>query len=265
MPPAAPANAGKPELPDVDTNPFKMAAVGNLALLKSLVEPPEGSSAMPLNVNATDQFGCTVLAWAARNGYVKVMDMLAAHGADVEVPGFGGLRALHHATNHSRLPVVARLLELGASVDAKDDAKDDAGNTPLHFAASRGILNPTLLLLNASAKVDALTSQEVTPLMKAASAGHVTAVEKLLDHDANPNLANSEGNTARSPSSSSCCWTRARPPRRATSRARRPRTSPARLTSPRCSTRELRRDMQCGVHNTMTFPVLIYVLCRVVV
>jgi len=166
MPAAAATNAGKPELPEVDTNPFKMAAVGNLALLKSLVEPPEGSSTMPLNVNATDQFGCTVLAWTARNGYLEVMEMLAAHGADLEVPGFGGLRALHHATNHSRLPVVARLLELGASVDAKDDA----GNTPLHFAASRGILNPMLLLLNAGAKSDALTAQEVTPLMKAASA-----------------------------------------------------------------------------------------------
>lgn len=35
------APAPKFEVPDVDTNPFKMAAVGNLQLLKTLVEPEE--------------------------------------------------------------------------------------------------------------------------------------------------------------------------------------------------------------------------------
>ncbi|KAG6613556.1 ankyrin-like protein [Phytophthora cinnamomi] len=183
------------EVPDVDTNPFKMAAVGNLQLLKTLVEPEEnaeGKTPAPLNVNAKDPYGCTPLIWAARNGYLEVMDYLAAHGADLEVTSFGGLRALHHAVNHSRLPIVERLIELGVTVEPKDDA----GNTPLHFAASRGILNPILLLLNAGAKVNVTTAQEVSPLMKAVSAGHTTAVEKLLDSDANPNHVNAEGNSA---------------------------------------------------------------------
>ncbi|RLN69945.1 hypothetical protein BBP00_00000010 [Phytophthora kernoviae] len=189
----APA-AAKFEIPDVDTNPFKMAAVGNLQLLKTLIEPEEnaeGKTAAPLNVNMKDPYGCTPLIWAARNGYLEVLDYLAAHGADLEITSFGGMRALHHAVNHSRLPIVERLVQLGVSVDVKDDA----GNTPLHFAASRGILNPILLLLNAGAKVNVTTVQEVSPLMKAVSAGHVTAVEKLLSNEANPNHINTEGNT----------------------------------------------------------------------
>ncbi|KAG6969759.1 hypothetical protein JG687_00003014 [Phytophthora cactorum] len=190
MPPAP-----KFEIPDVDTNPFKMAAVGNLQLLKTLVEPQEnaeGKTPAPLNVNAKDPYGCTPLVWAARNGYLEVVDYLAEHGADLEVTSFGDLRPLHHAVNHSRLPIVERLIQLGVSVEPKDDA----GNTPLHFAAARGILNPVLLLLNAGAKVNVTTALEVSPLMKAVSAGHISVVEKLLDNEANPNHANVEGNTA---------------------------------------------------------------------
>ncbi|TMW63452.1 hypothetical protein Poli38472_002393 [Pythium oligandrum] len=190
----APAQA-KFEIPEVDTNPFKMAAVGNLQLLETLVEPvpnADGKAPVPFNVNAKDVYGCTPLIWAARNGYVEVVEYLVSKGADLEITSFGGMRALHHAANHTRHNAVSRLIELGANVDVKDDA----GNTPLHFAASRGILNPIILLLNAGAKVNAPTTQEVTPLMKAVNAGHVTAVEKLIDNDANVNLANSEGNTA---------------------------------------------------------------------
>lgn len=189
------APASKFEIPEIDANPFKMASVGNLQLLQTLVDPPanaEGKAAAPLNVNAKDPYGCTPLIWAARNGYVEVMDYLVAKGGDLEVTSFGGMRALHHAANQSRLPVVARLVELGTNVEVQDDA----GNTPLHFAASRGILNPITLLLGAGAKVNATNKQDVTPLMKAVNAGHTTAVEKLIDNEANVNQVNSEGNSA---------------------------------------------------------------------
>uniref|UniRef100_K3WJY8 Uncharacterized protein n=1 Tax=Globisporangium ultimum (strain ATCC 200006 / CBS 805.95 / DAOM BR144) TaxID=431595 RepID=K3WJY8_GLOUD len=191
------APAPKFEIPEIDTNPFKMASVGNLQLLQTLVEPSASTAegvkpAVPLNVNAKDPYGCTPLIWAARNGYVEVMDYLVANGGDLEVTSFGGMRAIHHAVNQSRLPVVARLIELGTNVEVQDDA----GNTPLHFAASRGILNPITLLLNAGAKVNALNKQDVTPLMKAVNAGHLTTIEKLIDHEANVNQVNSEGNSA---------------------------------------------------------------------
>ncbi|RHY33725.1 hypothetical protein DYB32_001448 [Aphanomyces invadans] len=188
--------APKFEVPEVDVNPFKLAAVGNLQILKTLVDPTGNKDGeyqgKPIDVNAKDIYGCTPMIWAARNGYFDVFEFLVAHGADIETASFGGMTALHHAVNHCRLNVVTKLIELGASIDTKDDS----GNTPLHLGAGRGILNPVLSLLAAGANINETNSQGVTPLHKAVSAGHFPCVEKLLENRADPNAANAEGNTS---------------------------------------------------------------------
>lgn len=50
---------------------------------------------------------------------------------------------------------------------------DDAGNTPLHWAARRGILNPVQSLLNAGADIQALNDHGCSALHLAANNGHV--------------------------------------------------------------------------------------------
>jgi len=65
-----------------------------------------------------------------------MVDLLLAHGADPNAPDGDGAVALHHAVVYGGVPIVQRLLDHGAKVDAK--VKE--GSTPL------------LLLLNAGAE-----------------------------------------------------------------------------------------------------------------
>lgn len=62
-----------------------------------------------------------------------VVNYLLEKGVDHEAQSFGGLRPLHHACNASREAIIAKLLESGANVNARDDND----NTALHWAAAR--------------------------------------------------------------------------------------------------------------------------------
>jgi len=59
-------------------------------------------------------------------------------------------------------------------------AKDSAGNTPLHLAASGGSAPIVALLLARGAAVDALNAAGLTPLLEAIQAGRLEAAQALL-------------------------------------------------------------------------------------
>ena len=58
------------------------------------------------------------------------------HGADAKVISYNGFNLLHHATNNLREAVVIELLKRG--LDPR--AKDENGNSCLHYAAFKGVL-----------------------------------------------------------------------------------------------------------------------------
>ena len=58
---------------------------------------------------------------------------------------------------------------------------DDNGDTPLHFAAARGVLNHVVWLLDGGAAPDTANSQGMTPAMKASIQGHLVIVKKLAE------------------------------------------------------------------------------------
>jgi ankyrin repeat protein len=72
---------------------------------------------------------------AARLGQVEIAASLIEAGADIELPGFGGLRPLHAASVAQQGEIVSLLLARGASVDALDNT----GHTALlSFMSSDG-------------------------------------------------------------------------------------------------------------------------------
>lgn len=81
----------------------------------------------------------------------------------------GGIQLTHHASNYYYENIIEELVANGASVTCVDDA----GNTPLHWAARRGILNPVQSLLNAGADIQALNDHGCSALHLAANNGHV--------------------------------------------------------------------------------------------
>lgn len=103
----------------------------------------------------------------------------------------GGLTALLAATRDSfdgRISAVLTLLANGAD----PNLADEAGNTPLHFAASTRDAAVAQSLADVGARIDAVNREGMTPLALACEAGNHVIVEFLLKLGAQPDV---EGTT----------------------------------------------------------------------
>ncbi|CAG0902748.1 unnamed protein product, partial [Cyprideis torosa] len=87
---------------------------------------------------------------------------------------------LHVVSSSGNHDDVVRLIDRGASVDARDHEQC----TPLHIAANRGHQNIALTLLDRGAQVDARDDKQQTPLHIAANRGHQNIALTLLDRSA---------------------------------------------------------------------------------
>jgi ankyrin repeat protein len=112
-------------------------------------------------LNMADSDGRTPLMHAilAEDADPSIVQLLIAHGADVNRPDNGQKwAALHFAARDQNEAIVRELLEAGAQVDALDAF----GNTPLW----RSVMNST---------------------------AHLGAIQELLKHHADPHKKNSRG------------------------------------------------------------------------
>ena len=95
-----------------------------------------------------DGHGNTPLHWAAFKDSVRAMDVLLSYNVDVNTRAQpSGWTPLHDAAYSDASNAVARLIEAGASVDARSHS----GATPLCFAAQEDAPNATRMLLKAGA------------------------------------------------------------------------------------------------------------------
>ncbi len=101
-------------------------------------------------------------------------------------------KALCEACLLGRRGFVAALLDMGVSVDARNED----GDTPLMHAAVQGNPEIVQLLLAAGADVEAQNPYGITALMEAAFWGNVEVVELLLQHGANLTSRDRAGRSA---------------------------------------------------------------------
>lgn len=107
------------------------------------------------DVNETDQSGTTALAWAVRYNRIDQVFVLLGLGADpnsLSARG-NGMNVLHEAAAEGRLPMVLALLAAGAEIDPRLPRNE---RTPLMLAASRGHIQVVRILLVAGADPHAL-------------------------------------------------------------------------------------------------------------
>jgi ankyrin repeat protein len=126
---------------------------------------------------------------AAENDLAEVSRLLSV-GADANAKDNLGETPLHWASKNGHSQAVIELLEHGADVNAKDNV----GIIPLHAASLKEHMQVFRALLDHGANVDAREIDGWTPLHNAASRDHLVIVKALVTVGADILAASNDGN-----------------------------------------------------------------------
>ena len=107
--------------------------------------------------------GRSALHWTARDGHVRVAELLLDHGWDLEARTSAGQRPLHEAARCGRVEVMQLLAARGADINSQDNGRW----TPLHWAAREGHPAAVKLLLSLGAGTTIKNKNGKTPEMVA--------------------------------------------------------------------------------------------------
>ena len=125
--------------------------------------------------------GDTPLHWAARNGALEVVKLLAGCSAEIDARNDRQETPLHLASYGGHAPVVDVLCSEGADLDAATKG----GETPLFLAAGRGATEAVRILASLGADLDASCNWSApTALLIAAHTGNAGAAEYLVSRGA---------------------------------------------------------------------------------
>jgi uncharacterized protein len=183
------------------------AALGNAPMIEALLAAGADAKAL------TTPDGETVLMTAARSGNLEAVKVLLAHGADVNAhENYRGQTALMWAAAERHAEVVKLLLEHGADWKARSLARDTAmprlsaassvtpmargGLTALDFAAREGGVETARVMLAAGVDANEVDADGTSPLVVSILNKRYSFAKFLLDHGADPNLADVRGRAA---------------------------------------------------------------------
>ena len=178
------------------------------------------------NVNAMNKHGETALMTACKNGHVdaielllsvganpniknndgqtwihltaigncsrEVLQVVIAHGGDVNAATNDNITALMLASRTGNVDTINVLLSAGAD----PNIMDADGYTCLHDAVDVGCTKETLkAIVGCSANINAANKKGVTPLMQALQIGNINAINLLLNAEADLNIVDKDGDT----------------------------------------------------------------------
>lgn len=167
----------------------------------------------------------TPLLFAAREGCVECIPVLAELGADLNATTPDGISAIVSALINGHYDTAGALIEAGTDVNLVDETGRSALYAAIDFSTmpasnrpapyvlqnERSALDVAAMLLARGADVnvrlatmppyrakldrgnDMMLNAGTTPLLRAAKAGDVPAIRLLLEHGADPTLANRDG------------------------------------------------------------------------
>jgi ankyrin repeat protein len=113
-------------------------------------------------------------------------------GVDLYNRDLDGFLPLHHAVCFNRLPVVAKMLDMGVDIESRSTSH---GETGLLMAARRNLGDMVRLLVERGADLEARDIHRYTPLLRAVdSSSHVT-LQLLLDAQTDHRVVTALGKT----------------------------------------------------------------------
>jgi len=144
-------------------------------------------------VDVANDFGATPLALACENGSAVMVERLLTAGANPNAALSGGGTPLMIASRTGNLDTVRTLLDRGANIDAKEETK---GQTALMWAVDEQHSEIVKLLMDRGADVRAKSKSGFSPLMFALRNGDVALVKTLFAKggiDVNDRVPGSQG------------------------------------------------------------------------
>lgn len=176
------------ELLDLLPNAIDRCITFSSELIESLVE--QGQRAM---VNEMDNFGCTALHYAARDGRLKVAKWLIGKGADIKAVDNNMNTVLHHSIRNGKWEFVEQLFvvfESDADLDKMNPHCEDA-----LLASKSDRLEVVEYLIQAGADINATDKYGQTVLHQTARYEHWEFVELLVEKGADVNAKNIDDET----------------------------------------------------------------------
>lgn len=129
---------------------------------------------------------------AVRANDIAQVEISVKQGASLDARDNAGQTPLHSAVYHGYTEIAAFLIEHGADINAQDNR----GGTPLHWATIHPEPNNTVLLMQSGANPNITDNFDMTPLNWAVSKGNARNVKALLEMGADASIKNSRGKMA---------------------------------------------------------------------
>lgn len=141
--------------------------------------------------------GETPLLLASYYGYSEIVSLLLNYGANILAKDdIDGAMAIHIASARGWTKTVSAILESYSAKNVRDMANtgDNAGTTPLMWAAMNNQISVMNLILKFGANINAQDDDGWTALHFASASDSYKAAELLINNRANPNIRNLDEN-----------------------------------------------------------------------
>lgn len=173
--------------------------LGNDAITSILLD--HGSDVHCVSTNGYTSLHEVCASSADKRKLRVIAELLIQKGVDINACDQNGVQAIHLASWMQNLPVLELLISYGADVNARRGCPEahlieelgDDRHTPLILAATQGHLDICKVLLNCGANVDDQDSSKCTALYWAVVKNHVDIVKILLNYRAKPNIRGVNG------------------------------------------------------------------------
>jgi cytohesin len=167
---------------DFGMTPLCMAAMCNSEITRYLISKgatvnshePENKEECPCHIELQTPLHCAV-----RSDSIGTVKVLAQNGALLNVTDAEGMTPLHMAVSNGNIEIAKYLLDNGAVLNVKDG---QYGSTELHIAAATGQKDIAALLIENKVDIKAKDNAGKTPLYYAAYHGFNGIREMLLEH-----------------------------------------------------------------------------------